>query len=270
MKTSVEATGKNIEQAIENALFELKAPRDDVDIKIVTEGGLFKKAKVVVSISEDCLDKYTKRQEIKAQSEEEIKVEEENKNDFVEEKAESTIQKTSDKTNTEELESAEETTKEEKPEKVQKTKEEKIEAVDFIKGLLTAFGKDGEVSVIEEEEVTKIEVTGENLSELIGYRGETLFALSYLMTTICKRGKKRQILDICRYRDKRAESLKALAKRMADKVAKTGRYAKLEPMDASERRQIHLALQDNEKVTTMSKGTEPKRYLIIFPREYKD
>ena len=63
MKTSVEATGKNIEQAIENALFELKAPREDVDIKIISEGGLFKKAKVVVSISEDAIEKYQKRDE---------------------------------------------------------------------------------------------------------------------------------------------------------------------------------------------------------------
>jgi len=62
---SVEATGKNIEQAIENALFELKAPREDVDIKILNEGGLFKKAKVLVSISEDCRGKYEKKAEKK-------------------------------------------------------------------------------------------------------------------------------------------------------------------------------------------------------------
>ena len=58
---SVEATGKNIEKAIENALFELRAKREDVDIKILEEGGFFKKAKVLVSISEDCLDKYEKK-----------------------------------------------------------------------------------------------------------------------------------------------------------------------------------------------------------------
>ena len=58
---SVEGIGKNIEQAIENALFELKAPREDVDIKILNEGGLFKKAKVLVSISEDCKEKYQKK-----------------------------------------------------------------------------------------------------------------------------------------------------------------------------------------------------------------
>ena len=132
------------------------------------------------------------------------------------------------------------------------------------------MGKDGEVSEIEDDGVIRIEVDGDDLSELIGYRGETMFALSYLMTTICKRGDKKQVLDVCGYRQKRADSLKALANRMASKVIKSGRYAKLEPMDASERRIIHLALQDNAKVTTMSKGTEPKRYVMIFPTEYKD
>ena len=57
---SVEASGKNIEQAIQNALFELKAVREDVDIKILEEGGFFKKAKVLVSISEDALEKNRK------------------------------------------------------------------------------------------------------------------------------------------------------------------------------------------------------------------
>ena len=65
-------------------------------------------------------------------------------------------------------------------------------------------------------------------------------------------------------------TLKELALRIAGKVAKSGRYQKLEPMEPSERRIIHLALQDNDKVTTMSKGTEPNRYVIVFPREYKE
>ena len=59
---SCEGTGKNIEQAINNALLELKASREDVDIKILSEGGFLKKAKVLVSISEDALDKYEKRE----------------------------------------------------------------------------------------------------------------------------------------------------------------------------------------------------------------
>ena len=62
---SCEATGKNIEQAINNALFELKAVREDVDIKILDEGGFFRKAKVLVSISEDAISKYQKKEELK-------------------------------------------------------------------------------------------------------------------------------------------------------------------------------------------------------------
>ena len=70
---SCEGIGKNIEQAINNALLELKASREDVDIKILDEGGFFKKAKVLVSISEDALEKYEKKEEIKKQEQEEVK-----------------------------------------------------------------------------------------------------------------------------------------------------------------------------------------------------
>lgn len=268
MKTSVEATGKNIEQAIENALFELKAPREDVDIKIITEGGLFKKAKVVVSISEDVVEKYQKRE--KSKIEESLTDVKETKEETKEEKkTEKKVVKAEKK---EEKAPEKEEKKQEKQEKEEKEEKEIVRpsAVDFVKGVLNSIGKEGQVSEIEEDGIIKISVEGEDLSELIGYRGESMFALSYLMTTICKRAEKKQVLDICGYREKRAESLKELANRMANKVIKSGRYVRLEPMDASERRIIHLALQDNAKVTTMSKGTEPKRYLMIFPTEYKD
>ena len=70
---SVEAVGKTIEKAIENALLELKAPREDVDIKILSEGGIFKKAKVLVSISEDALPKYEKHKKfVKQEKEKEV------------------------------------------------------------------------------------------------------------------------------------------------------------------------------------------------------
>ena len=71
-----EGTGRTIEKAIENALLELKAPREDVDIKILSEGGLFKKAKVLVSISEDVRNKYEKKTEKKIEVKPEKKVEE--------------------------------------------------------------------------------------------------------------------------------------------------------------------------------------------------
>ena len=264
MTRSAEATGKNIEQAIENALFELKAPREDVDIKILSEGGLFKKAKVIVSISEDAIEKYEKREKLREEEKEQKSIQE--KISDKEEVFNKDIKKEEEKEIKEK-----ENFKEEKEEiKNSEEKRERISCIEFVKGLVDAFGKTAQISELEEDEVKKILLEGEELGDLIGYRGEALFALSYLMSSICKRENKKVVLDICGYRNKREEALKKLAYRMASKVIKSGRFAKLEPMDASERRIIHLALQDNDKVTTMSKGTEPKRYLIIFPREYKD
>ncbi len=253
----VEATGKNIEQAINNALFELKAPREDVDIKIISEGGLFKKAKVKVSISEDAKEKYVKKsQSVKEVVEEKVEVKEEAPQVEVKEEI-----------------------KEEPKQEVQEAVEapkaprKEVETIDpevFLKGLFESYCKDVTIEKIETEDLIKYSVTGDSLNELIGYRGETLFSISYITSIVAGKQGKRVVVDIENYREKREATLKELATRIASKVAKTGRYQKLEPMEPSERRIIHLTLQDNEKVTTMSKGTEPNRYVIVFPREYKE
>ena len=73
-------------------------------------------------------------------------------------------------------------------------------------------------------------------------------------------------MDIENYRGRREETLKALAHRMENKVSKTKRPMKLEPMTANERRIIHTELQKSETVTTTSKGTEPARYIVILPK----
>ncbi len=255
----VEATGKNIEQAIDNALFELKAIREDVDIKILSEGGLFKKAKVKVSISADAIEKYQKKNAPKVEEKiEEPKIEEvkEEKIETVEEKEEVVEEK-----------------QEEPSVEVEKAPKKETPAIDpeeFLKGLFESYCKEVSIEKIETDELIKYSVTGEGLNELIGYRGETLFAISYITSIVSGRHGKKVIVDIENYREKREATLKELASRIASKVAKTGRYQKLEPMEPSERRIIHLTLQDNDKVTTMSKGTEPNRYVIVFPREYKE
>ena len=256
----VEGVGKNLEQAIENALFELKAPREDVDIKIISEGGLFKKARVKVSISEDCRDKYVKKTELKEEKKVEIKKEVEKE---IETEKEKPVEKKEEK-----IQKVE--TVEEKDDKKEKVETLKADPEEFLKGLFESYCKDVEISKEETDDFIKFSIKGDNLNELIGYRGETLFAISYITSVVSGRGGKKVLVDIENYREKREETLKSLAKRVASKVAKTGRYQKLEPMEPSERRIVHMALQDNDKVTTMSKGTEPNRYVIIFPREYKE
>ena len=276
---SCEATGKNIEQAIQNALLELKASREDVDIKILSEGGFLKKAKVLVSISVDALDKYERKEKLKQT------LEEENDEDFAEKFVKTKIEKTKPTEKVEKIEEkAEEKTEsvenfeEKKADEEKKNGEEKNEKIqrkftaeEFINGVLDSLNTEGTIEKVEEDRVVKYCINGENLNDLIGHHGDCLLALSHIMSLVCKNENgKRVILDVENYRQKRQESLVALAKRIADKVSKSGRYYKLEPMEASERRIIHLALQDDDRVTTLSKGEEPRRYLIVFPKEYRD
>ena len=84
-----EGTGRNIEQAINNALLELKASREDVDIKILSEGGFLKKARVLVSISPDALEKYEKKEQRRS-----LATEKENDEDFAENFIKQKIEKT--------------------------------------------------------------------------------------------------------------------------------------------------------------------------------
>lgn len=254
-----EGTGRTIEKAIENALLELKAPREDVDIKILSEGGLFKKAKVLVSISEDVRNKYEKKTKKK------IEVKPEKK---VEEKIEKEIKKEKKQEEKEEKKEIKEEKKEEK--KSQKEEKKKVDPIKFLEGLFKAMGKDVQISVLEDEIYTTYTVDGEGLGDAIGHRGETLQAITTIFKTVVPNGEKKILLDIAGYREKRAETLASTARRIANKVAKSGRYFKLEPMNPAERRIIHTALQNDDRVTTLSKGSEPKRYVIIFPKEYKE
>jgi spoIIIJ-associated protein len=112
-------------------------------------------------------------------------------------------------------------------------------------------------------------VSGENMGVIIGRRGETLDALQYLTNLVVNRKmheRKRIILDAEGYRERRAETLEKLARRLADKVKRTGQRVFLEPMNPQERRIIHTALQNDIYVTTLSEGDEPFRKVVIKPR----
>lgn len=260
---SVEATGKNIEQAIQNALFELKAPREDVDIKILEEGGFFKKAKVLVSISPDEIEKYQKRENLKKQEE-----------GFVEQKEvvssiiatkEDLEQKTVPvEEEKEEIEILTSTKKEKKTSEI--TDLEK--AKKFIEGILDKTSLTGSVKIEEKGDEIFANIIGYN--DIIGYRGEGLNALQYLTSVVVSKNNrhaKKIRIDCDNYRIKRENSLIALAQRLAKKVERNNASIKLEPMTANERRIIHTALANNEKVETMSKGEEPHRFLIIMPKK---
>lgn len=143
--------------------------------------------------------------------------------------------------------------------------EEKIEV--FLKGLLEHMGsaavphawKDGEDSY-------RVELTGEDLGYLIGRRGDTLDALQHLCNYSVNRsvdGHIRISVDAEDYRQKREESLRRYARKKAQQVLKARRRTTLEPMNAYERHLVHATLQDMDRITTHSVGTEPNRRVVI-------
>ena len=257
---SVEAVGKTIEKAIENALLELKAPREDVDIKILSEGGIFKKAKVLVSISEDALPKYEKHKKFVKQEQEKEVLEEAKK------ETKKIVKEELKEEKKEEKEKIKIAKKEEKEAEKEEKTSKYCDPEEFLSELFKILGKEVEISTLEQEKYITYMVNGENLGEVIGHRGEGYYALNTLLKQVSKKSDKKILLDIGAFKEKRAESLTQLAKRLANKVAKTGRFIKLDPMNPSDRRIVHTALQDDDRVTTLSKGSEPKRQVIIFPK----
>jgi len=111
---------------------------------------------------------------------------------------------------------------------------------------------------------------GDNLGILIGKHGQTLDSLQYLTNLVVNKnpgsGYTRIILDVEDYRARREETLTRLAGHLADKACRIGEEIRLEPMSRHERKIIHMALQDNRRVTTYSAGENPRRYVVIVPK----
>lgn len=113
-----------------------------------------------------------------------------------------------------------------------------------------------------------VDIRGDDLSVLIGRRGETLSALQYITRLIVGKELKRPVavvIDVEGYRARRERQLRRLARRMAEQALETGRTMKLEPMPANERRIIHIELRDNPNVETLSVGEGDRRKVTIMP-----
>ena len=143
--------------------------------------------------------------------------------------------------------------------------EEKIEV--FLKGLLEHMGSQAVPHAWKEEDSTyNVELTGEDLGYLIGRRGDTLDALQHLANYSINRsvdGHIRINVDAEQYRQKREDSLRRYAQKKAQQVLKAHRRTTLEPMNAYERHVIHATLQDMDRITTYSVGSEPNRRVVI-------
>jgi len=200
----IEMTGKTTEDAIQNALQELKVTKDKVEVEILEEGSKgflniigVKPAKIRVTVKRDYIS----------------------------------------------------------------------DARNFLRDILNSMKIKAEIRIKEENNEIKINLAGPNMGILIGYRGETLDSLQYLVSLVINKNHdeeyKRVILDTENYRAKREETLKRLASKIAYKVRVSGRILKLEPMNPYERRIIHSTLQNDPYIYTFSEGEEPYRRVVV-------
>ena len=145
-------------------------------------------------------------------------------------------------------------------------------ARNFIETLMSDLDIQAEIQIHDDGNgESLITIEGEGASILIGHHGDTLEAFQYLVNLAAnkKDDESRQYtritVNVENYREKREETLRKLAAKMAAKVKKTGRNIALEPMNAYERRIIHAEIQKIEGVSTNSVGTEGNRRVVIFP-----
>lgn len=136
----------------------------------------------------------------------------------------------------------------------------------FLKDFKSQLPQDTEYKIEKNEQYINVYLNSKELGFLIGYRGETLYAMQNILSAIAGKGiqnKVRVILDIEGYKSKREKTLEDLADKVAKTVIKTRKPVKLEPMQAYERKIIHSKLQQNSKVETTSVGEEPYRRIIV-------
>lgn len=146
---------------------------------------------------------------------------------------------------------------------------------EFFNGTLERMGLVSRATVEDKNGTLYVTIAGDDSGVAIGYRGEALDAFQYLALTFLNEQKcdfKKVVVDCENYREKRKETLTALALRLAEKSVRLQRKIALEPMNPFERRIIHSALADSEIATTESEGEEPSRYIVIIPKgvELKD
>ncbi|MDD6771346.1 RNA-binding cell elongation regulator Jag/EloR [Inconstantimicrobium porci] len=156
-----------------------------------------------------------------------------------------------------------------KPAKIMvKLKRDSIkEAKRFLYDIFENMGISATIETEETDDAVRMNIYGDNMGVIIGYRGETLDSLQYLTSLVLNKDHnepyRKIILDAENYRLKREQTLRNLAEKTAARVIKSGRAFKLEPMNPYERRIIHSELQGNSEIVTFSEGEEPYRRVVV-------
>ena len=272
---NVRITAKTIDAAVSQGLEQLGISREEAVVHVVEQPssglfGMFHKKMAVVDISapdEDVVveepSPASEAPKVEEPVEETLSVAETKSEEDTSKEASATETVSEEKAN---VPSEKKQSREDfvfKPEEQKQTAEE---AKAFLEGVFQGMHLSVTMECLMSEERILINLHGDGLGILIGKHGQTLDALQYLTNLAAGKSFRHHyfvLLDVENYRERRKDTLEALAKRLAGKVKRTGEEVRLEPMAAGERRIIHLALQDDRAISTESEGEAPYRYVVI-------
>ena len=262
----IEVSGKNVDEALTNALIKLETTSDKVEYEVIEKGsagflGMGRKLAVIkVRKKEDkpveanVKAKETETQKVAASSVsyEPVKAEPVKSVDNNEIKDDSQEQpkKTSKYTT------------------VMPNEEVERRITIFLGDMFKAMNLEVKIDVkFDDPDCVNVELSGPNMGVLIGKRGQTLDSIQYLTSLVVNKGKDKYVrikVDTEDYRNRRKETLESLAKNIAYKVKRSRKPVSLEPMNPYERRIIHSTLQNDKFVSTRSEGEEPFRHVVVY------
>ena len=290
----IEVSGKNVDEALTNALIQLETTSDKVEYEVIEKGssgflGMFNKPAVIrvrkkaeeVEETVETVKKPSKKysdsknnnykdgkkkfksddkKDVKPAAKVEVKPE-------VKPEVKSADVKPVD-VKSESDNNVETKTESSKYTTVMPNEEIERRITTFLTDMFKAMGFEVTIKVsFDDPECVYVDLSGPNMGVLIGKRGQTLDSIQYLTSLVVNKGKDKYVrikLDTEDYRNRRKETLESLARNIAYKVKRTRRPVSLEPMNPYERRIIHSALQNDKFVSTKSEGEEPFRHVVVF------
>jgi len=268
MKKEVTITAASVDKAIEMALEELGVQQLEVEIEVLEEpakklfGGVTN-AKVKVSLKAALQEEEAAggleddEEPDEAEAEDEDEPEEEGfsdtaagKRQYFSDEDEVDFNKTNKPLTDDELDTIADS------------------AIETIREFLVHFGvEDAEIDEYEGDDGELIlDIVGDNLAVLIGRHGKTIDAIQFLVSSIVakKTGYRHPVvIDVKGYKHRRKQKIVGIARASAARAIRQKHDVRLRPMTPFERRIVHIALREDKRVTTISEGTEPNRYVII-------
>lgn len=142
------------------------------------------------------------------------------------------------------------------------------EAAEILDELLNLMDLDVDVHIRADGAQIELDATGHDAGKVIGKKGATLDALQFLINKMVNRfpeGRRHVVVDSGDYRERHDEGLVSMAKRQAKRAVNEGKVVTLQPMNARDRRVVHLSLAKFEGVTTLSQGEGTRRRIQIIP-----